>query len=128
METGKLMPEQTMNRTLLRVSFIAAAAMMTACANQHGLYQWGSYEDHIYAMYSSPGKSSPDEQIAKLEADGEKARAQSRTPPPGHYAHLGYLYFQTGKLDQAVASFETEKVLFPESKLYMDRLIGRIGK
>ena len=29
METGKLMPEQTMNRTLLRLSFIALAAMMT---------------------------------------------------------------------------------------------------
>ena len=117
-----------MNRTLRRLSFIASVVMLTACANQQGLYQWGSYEDQVYAMYSSPGKSSPDEQIAKLEADGEKARAHSRTPPPGHYAHLGYLYFQTGKLDQAVASFETEKVLFPESRPYMDRLIGRISK
>jgi len=117
-----------MNRTLRRLSFIASVVMLTACANQQGLYQWGSYEDQVYAMYSSPGKSSPDEQIAKLEADGEKARAQGRTPPPGHYAHLGYLYFQTGKLDQAVASFETEKVLFPESRPYMDRLIGRIRK
>ena len=117
-----------MNRTLRRLSFIASVVMLTACANQQGLYQWGSYEDQVYAMYSSPGKSSPDEQIAKLEADGEKARAQGRTPPPGHYAHLGYLYFQTGKLDQAIASFETEKVLFPESRPYMDRLIGRISK
>ena len=117
-----------MNRTLRRLSFIASVVMLTACANQQGLYQWGSYEDQVYAMYSSPGKSSPDEQIAKLEADGEKARAQGRTPPPGHYAHLGYLYFQTGKLNQAVASFETEKVLFPESRPYMDRLIGRISK
>ena len=117
-----------MNRTLRGLSFIASVVVLTACANQQGLYQWGSYEDQVYAMYSSPGKSSPDEQIAKLEADGEKARAQGRTPPPGHYAHLGYLYFQTGKLDQAVASFETEKVLFPESRPYMDRLIGRVSK
>ncbi len=117
-----------MNRILYHLWLIIATFMMTACANQHGLYQWGSYEDQIYDMYSYPGKSSPDEQIAKLEADGEKARAQSRTPPPGHYAHLGYLYFQSGKLDQAVASFETEKVLFPESRPYMDRLIGRISK
>ncbi len=102
--------------------------LTTACATQQGLYQWGSYEDQIYAMYSTPGKSSPDEQIAKLELDGEKARAASRTPPPGHYAHLGYLYFQAGKLDQAAASFETEKTLFPESRPYMDRLLNRLKK
>ena len=122
------MRTSSMHRIIRRLSCIVAVIILTACANQHGLYQWGSYEDQVYALYSSPGKSSPDEQIAKLEADGEKARAQGRTPPPGHYAHLGYLYFQTGKLDQAVASFETEKVLFPESRPYMDRLIGRIRK
>ncbi len=128
MEAGRLMPELIMNRFGSHLLLVAAAVMMTGCAQQQGLYHWGSYEDQIYAMYSSPGKSSPDEQIAKLEADSEKARAKSRTPPPGHYAHLGYLYFQTGKLDQAVASFETEKVLFPESRPYMDRLIGRLKK
>ena len=117
-----------MTHALQRSVLVLSALLLTACANQSGLYQWGSYEDQIYAMYSSPGKSSPDEQIAALEADGEKARAKNRTPPPGHYAHLGYLYFQTGKPDQAVASFETEKVLFPESSAYMDRLISRIRK
>ena len=122
------MPVSIMNQFIRRLSLAVTAATLTACANQQSLYQWGSYEDQVYAMYSSPGKSSPEEQIAKLEADGEKARAQSRTPPPGHYAHLGYLYFQTGKLDQALASFETEKVLFPESRPYMDRLIGRLRK
>ena len=122
------MQVRTMTHALQRSVLVLSALLLTACANQSGLYQWGSYEDQIYAMYSSPGKSSPDEQIAALEADGEKARAKNRTPPPGHYAHLGYLYFQTGKLDQAVASFETEKVLFPESSAYMDRLISRIRK
>ncbi len=117
-----------MKRIVPHCLMLSMAVMMSACANQQGLYQWGSYEDQIYAMYGSPGKSSPDEQIATLEADGEKARAKNRTPPPGHYAHLGYLYFQAGKLDQAIASFETEKVLFPESRPYMDRLIGRIKK
>lgn len=128
MEAGKLSPERIMNRTAYHFLLISAVVMVNGCAYHQNLYQWGSYEDQIYAMYSSPGQSSPEEQIAKLEADGEKARAQSRTPPPGHHAHLGYLYFQTGKPDQAIASFETEKVLFPESRPYMDRLIGRLKK
>ena len=104
---------------------LLAAALASGCANQQGLYQWGSYEDQIYAMYSDGGKSSPQDQIGKLEADVEKARAANKPLPPGHHAHLGYLYFQTGLLDQAVAAFETEKLLFPESRPYMDRLISR---
>jgi hypothetical protein len=46
--------------------------------------------------------------------------------PPGYHAHLGFLYFQVGKPDQALQSLQTEKALFPESTVYMDRLIARI--
>ncbi len=107
------------------LSGLLAALAISGCATQQGLYQWGSYEDQIYAMYADAGKSSPQEQIGKLEMDVEKARAANKPLPPGHHAHLGYLYFQTGRLDQAVAAFETEKLLFPESRPYMDRLIAR---
>lgn len=105
---------------------LLAALLATGCATQNkGLYQWGSYESQIYAMYAEGGKSSPLEQIAALEQDLEKARAANRPLPPGFQAHLGYLYFQTGKLDQAIAAFETEKQLFPESRPYMNRLISQ---
>lgn len=110
-------------RTALPV--LVTALLASGCATQAGLYHWGSYEDQVYAMYSAPGKVSPQEQLAKLEADVEKARAANRSLPPGHHAHLGYLYFQAGQLDKAVAAFETEKLLFPESRPYMDRLIAR---
>ncbi len=103
---------------------LLAAIFVTGCATQHqSLYQWGSYENQIYAMYADSGKTSPQEQIAKLESDLEKARASNRALPPGFQAHLGYLYFQTGDPDKAIAAFETEKLLFPESRPYMDRLI-----
>jgi hypothetical protein len=103
---------------------LGAAILTSACATGNpGLYQWGSYEHQIYAMYAEGGKTSPQEQIGKLESDLEKARAANRPLPPGFQAHLGYLYYQTGKLDQALAAFEAEKLLFPESRPYMDRLI-----
>ncbi len=113
-----------MNSITLPVALLAAA-LMTGCASQSGSYRWGSYEDQIYAMYAEGGKSSPQQQILKLEIDVEKARAANKPLPPGHHAHLGYLYYQTGRIDQAIASFETEKLLFPESRAYMDRLISR---
>jgi hypothetical protein len=107
--------------------FLLAAAMLAGCvAKKPLLYQWGSYEEQVYAMYSDTGKVSIEEQLNSLERDYQIARAADRPVPPGYHAHVGYLYFQLGKTDQAMQSFETEKALFPESSIYMDRLIARI--
>lgn len=109
----------------LQVATLAAAVVCGGCASHNGLYDWGTYEDQVYAMYADPGKSSPQQQILKLEADAEQARAANRPLPPGHHAYLGYLYYQSGMADKAVAAFDTERRLFPESRPYMDRLIAR---
>jgi hypothetical protein len=107
--------------------FLLAATMLVGCAaKQPLLYQWGSYEEQIYAMYSDTGKVSIEEQLNNLERDYQVARAADKPVPPGYHAQVGYLYFQLGKTDQALQSFETEKTLFPESTVYMDRLIARI--
>jgi hypothetical protein len=65
---------------------------------------------------------------AKLEADYQKARSTNKAVPPGFHAHLGYLYFKAGKDDQAFQSFQTEKALFPESGVYMDRILSKAKK
>ncbi len=104
-----------------------SAGVLVGCAQPvPPLYQWGSYEGQVYAMYIEPGKAAPEDQLIRLEADLQRARSAQKALPPGFHAHMGYLYFQLGKLDQAVGSLRTEAVLFPESKAYMDRLIARI--
>jgi hypothetical protein len=108
------------------ILLLLAATALSACVGQPLLYQWGSYNEQIYAMYHDPGKVPPEQQLLELERDYEKARAADRAVPPGYHAHVGYLYFQLGKTDQALQSFETEKALFPESTVYMDRLIARL--
>ena len=112
-----------------KISFLIllAAMVIAGCTGEKPLlYQWGSYQEQIYAMYSDTGKVSIEEQLTNLEQDYQLARAADKPVPPGYHAHIGYLYFQLGKADQALQSFETEKALFPESTIYMDRLIARI--
>lgn len=115
-----------MRKTKSSFLILLLAAILAGCADKPLLYEWGSYEEQIYAMYSDTGKVPVEKQLEDLERDYQKARAANRSVPPGYHAHVGYLYFQLGKADQAVQSFETEKTLFPESTLYMDRLIARI--
>ncbi|MEY3262673.1 MAG: hypothetical protein RL717_150 [Pseudomonadota bacterium] len=119
--------ETVMTKPAYFVALCASFFVLTGCADQQqSLYQWGSYENQVYALYADNGRVPPEAQITQLEADYQKARAANKSVPPGYHAHLGFLYFQVGKPDQALQSLQTEKALFPESTVYMDRLIARI--
>lgn len=74
------------------------------------------------------GKSSAEEQIIELEKGIQQAAAKGAQVPPGYHAHLGLLYLNTGRTDQALAAWNQEKALFPESTKYIDFLIGNMKK
>ena len=112
-----------------RIAFLGLlfAFLLAGCATEpNTLYFWGSYENQLYGMYCDPGETPPERQLERMEADIEIARAKGLALPPGFRAHLGYLYFQTGKYDLAVQAFEAEKVTFPESATLMNRFIEKI--
>ncbi len=103
---------------------LGLAALGAGCQTQRPLFYWGHYEALAYESYKAPGKVPPERQIEALEEDIQKAAAKDLPVHPGLHAHLGFLYFQLGKADQARKEFETEKRLFPESAVYMDRMLG----
>ena len=89
-------------------------------------YYWGQYENQVYLMYKAPDKATAEIQVIVLESDIEVARSEDKPLAPGFYAHLGFLYFQLGQLDDARRSFEIEKSTFPESSVLMDRFIEKL--
>jgi hypothetical protein len=107
---------------------VVAAALAGCAARNATLYAWGDYENVVYGSYAAPGKYPPQAQVEALEKDYQVARAENQRMPPGWHAHLGYLYFQLGKSDQARQEFMTEKAQFPESTVLMDRLLGSLSK
>ena len=109
------------------VWLLALFGLVSGCATPT-LYSWGHYEELVYVSYAQPGKVSPEMQVEKLEEDYQKARANNKRMHPGFHAHLGYLYFQLGKVDQALQEFATEKAEFPESAVLMDRLISNLKR
>ncbi len=116
-----------MQKLVLAVLF-GSASVLTGCANQpQPLYHWSGYQEQVYAHFKGDG-SSPQEQVAALEASLQEARAEDRALPPGFHAHLGMLYAELGKADQVRQQFETEKTLFPESAPYMDLLLRNAAK
>lgn len=115
-----------MNAAKVSWLILLASALSGCVHTPPNLYQWGSYEDQVYALYADPGNVPVESQLQDLESDYQRIRASNGAVPPGFHAHLGYLYFQLGKTDQAWQSFAAEKSLFPESAVFMDRLMARI--
>jgi hypothetical protein len=115
------------NLKTLGVLLIAVATII-GCQAQKPLYYWGSYPNVVYGAFRAPDKASPQVQIETLAADIEKAKATGQLVPPGLRAQLGYAYLESGRPDLAKAYFEAEKEAFPESTIFMDRLITSLSE
>ena len=99
----------------------------TGCGGDGPLDRWGHYEGVLYDMYAHPGKADPATQIAQLSEDIQRAQAEGERVPPGVHAHLGYMYYLQGNAEAAARELQTEKELFPESAVFIDRLLARLA-
>ncbi|MDD3352038.1 DUF4810 domain-containing protein [Zoogloea sp.] len=108
----------------LRRSWIVGLLLLSGCASQpQSLYYWGEYQPQVYGHFTR--ENGAEEQIARLEAGVEQARARGQSVPPGYMAHLGILHADSGRGDQMLRCFEAEKKLYPESAAYMDFLLRK---
>ena len=117
------MMKNTPIRPLAWAALLGASVLASGCVNRPpSLYEWGGYQPQVYEYFKSDNKG-PEAQASALEADLQKIAAKGAKPPPGYHAHLGLLYANMGRDDQAVQSFQAEKALFPEAAHYMDFLL-----
>lgn len=106
---------------------LVLAGLMVGCAHPaKPLYQWDGYQDQLYEHFKGDSQHTG-EQVRALEAQMQKARAGGAALPPGLRAHLGMLYLQMGRADEARQQLEAEKASFPESTPYMDFLLKRLA-
>ncbi len=102
----------------------AFAVLVGGCAAQQ-TYDWGKYDPSLYAYYRDPTKEAElESSLAEIiQTGGTKGKAV----PPGIYAEYGYLQLQHGKTQEAIESFKQEEAHWPESKVFMERMIKVAG-
>lgn len=107
-------------------SIIALLSMLvlSGCANQRTLYDWGGYNGMLYESYKKPDTTAANlqklqEHIAKLEKGSVKIA-------PGLYADLGTLYLQAGDRTRAIESYRKERAAWQESAGLMDAMIKNL--
>jgi len=95
--------------------------VLTAC-QPRSLYDWGSYNAAVHRFYNNQDTYQNDVEVRRLAL--ELSTAKPERIPPGKSAHLGYLYTLQGDSTTAEKYFTLEKELFPESAVFMDRVIA----
>lgn len=102
--------------------------LMSSCSSTQNLYSWYKYDDVTY-QYSK--KRTDELKIKVLEEYQkmmEKQNGQRGTVPPGLYAEYGYMLYMSGKQDEGLKFMQEEINLYPESEVYISRIIKQLEK
>lgn len=108
-------------RGLRFCSALMFSAIAAGCATNTEKYHWGEYDSSLYAYYKDPSKVA--ELSAALEAVVKDAEQTKSVVPPGVYAEFGFLLLQQNRFREAIGFFEQEKSRWPESTVFMNRMI-----
>lgn len=97
--------------------------LLTGCQKQ-GIFYWGDYSQTYYDEMKNPCEATGAAHLKTLETIIEQSKVKNLAVPPGVHAEYGFIMLKAGKSDVAISSFEQEKALYPESRVFMDRLIA----
>ncbi|CUA87366.1 DUF4810 domain-containing protein [Pseudidiomarina woesei] len=107
------------------IGCVIAALLLAGCATNNNLYQWGNYEDTLFAHFHEP--EVKEEMLASYIAFLEKSQNKSKKKvAPGLFAEAGTFMLEKGDATAAVRFYELERSLWPESEPLMTMLIQNL--
>ena len=95
---------------------------MSGCAQTGGIYYYGSYSKTLYALKDSPSDETQLQHIEELHKIIDRSNEEGRRIPPGVQAELGYMYGKRGDINKAREFLNSEKITYPESQYFIDKL------
>lgn len=112
-----------MKKFLLYISLLTLCMpFFTNCATKK-MYYFGDYSTTLYHLEKDQNEESLLKHKQILETIVAESTERNLPVPPGIYAELGYINLKANNSKEAIALFQTEAKHYPESKLFMDRLI-----
>ena len=107
----------------MRGAGMAAAVLAIAAAGcaPPTMYPWNAYDERLYAHYRNP--QDRETWVEGLKVTILRAEGSGRRVPPGVYAEYGFALYEEGRFPEAVAYFGKERDLWPESRVFMEKMI-----
>lgn len=108
-----------------KLSIIAFLLTASACTTVSDAgYYWGDYAKTSYLIVNEPSEKSLRTHADELTRIIEKSQEKNLKVPPGVYAELGYTLTKLGENDKAEVHFAAERQEYPESGVFLNRLLN----
>ena len=115
-----------MKLQVIHTSLLLALVLTNAGCVQKQFY-WGTYEDSLFSRQQHAGPDGETGAATMLVSTINEAQSNPNSRiGPGIHADYGYLLLKQGNTDEAIAQFQREASLYPESKPLMDSIVTRI--
>ncbi|MCU7493903.1 MAG: DUF4810 domain-containing protein [Ignavibacteria bacterium] len=113
----------------LIISFgLLLSTFVIGCSHSQDLYYWGDYSNTLYELKKSPDEKSMAAHTEMLKSIIENSKKLNKRVPPGVYCEYGYMLLKTNHQAEARQYFELEMQTYPESKVFIDRLLMDTAK
>lgn len=107
-----------------KIIFISITVLLLAsCTTQKPLYSWGKYEITSYNYLKNSDEKSTQKLIETYQQIIEKQKGTRNAIPPGVCADYGFLLLQEGKTNEGKELLMKEIALYPESKVFINRIL-----
>jgi hypothetical protein len=111
-----------------KILFAALLIMSITSCTTTKLYSWYDYENRAYEYSKTPTDELRDKLLKQYKKITEKQDGTRGVVPPGLYAEYGYLLYTTGKEEEGLNFLKEEIKLYPESEIYISRIIKQLEK
>jgi hypothetical protein len=110
------------------ISIFTTCLLISSCTSVSTLYSWEKYNIASYNYLKVPDEKTEIALIANYEKIINKQRGTRRAIPPGVYADYAFILLQKGEYEKGNSMLEKEIELYPESKIFIDRIINMMKK
>ena len=112
-------------RKITAVLAVALVVALSGCATvTEAGYYWGKYSSTLYDYTKNPSDETMAAHVEELEEIITESAERELRVPPGVHAELGYIRAKQGDDATAMAHYESEMALYPESRLFLDRVVA----
>lgn len=110
-------------RRILSVLALSISLCMPAVSET--LYSWHGYQSKSYKYLKKSDSSSYKALVQCYENIISSQKSGRKTVPPGIYADYGWLLIKEGNKEQGIAMLRKEMELYPESSVFINRILKR---
>lgn len=113
---------------LMALCLGGVATWLVSCSTPTSLYSWYDSEDATYRYTKGATEEALTRAMAQYDKVLHMQKGTRGVVPPGMNAEYGYLLCKAGKVEEGIVLLKEEISLYPESEVFISRIIKQFEK